>query len=225
MDAVKLHDLNAGVFNKRYEEKNSFKDRLSVWINLFKKYFSDNSKIMELGCGPGLMTKELLKMGNHVDAIDGAGKMIEIAKKNIGDLTSVNFTEAYISKEFLSKYEDNSYDNFISSSVLEYIKDFDSILDEVNRILKPGGIFIFSIPNKQSLFRIVERITYKLFKKPSYVKFIFTQKSKSEIQKLQQKGWKILDIVFNGEVPYYSKLTAFLPGQYQKTMMIVIIRK
>lgn len=225
MDAVKLHDLNAGVFNKRYEEKSSFKERLAVWIRLFNKYIPGNSKVMELGCGPGLMTKELLKTGNTVHAVDGSGKMIEKAKENIGDLPGASFTESYISKEFLSKFESNSYDNFISSSVLEYIKDFDSIMSEVNRILKPGGYFIFSIPNKQSLFRITERTMYTLFKKPSYVKFLVTQKSKKDIEQLSQKGWKIAEIIFHGEVPYYSKLTAFLPSQFQRTMMIVIAQK
>jgi predicted TPR repeat methyltransferase len=225
MDAVKLHDDNAGVFRKRYDDKNSFKDRLSIWIDLFKKYMPTKSNVIELGCGPGLMAKEILNMGNHLDAIDGSPMMINKAKEEIGNQQNVQFIESYITVDFLRKFDNEKYDHAVSSSVLEYIKEFDEIMLQVNRILKPGGTFIFSIPNSQSLYRNIESLTYSLFGKPSYRKFIFTQKSKNEIQKLNQKGWHVEEIICQGEVPYYSKITSFLPGKFQKPMLLVILRK
>lgn len=225
MDAVKLHDDNAGVFRKRYDDKDSFKDRLTIWVNLFKKYIPAQSEVIELGCGPGLMAKQILKMGNHLDAIDGSPMMIIKAKEEIGNQNNVQFIESYISEDFLSKFENEKYNHAVSSSVLEYIKEFDEILEQVNRILKPGGTFIFSIPNSQSLYRITETLTYNLFGKPSYRKYLFTQKSKKEIEKLNQTGWKVEEIIYQGEVPYYSKITSFIPNKYQKTMLLIILRK
>ncbi len=225
MDAVELHDTNAGAFRKRYDDKDSFKDRLSIWIQLFNTYFQANSSVIELGCGPGLMAKEIIAMGNQLHAIDGSEKMIEKAKQEVGPSDKIQFTESYISKEFLSHFPSANYDHAVSSSVLEYIKEAGDVIEEVNRILKPGGTFIFSIPNKQSLFRITETITYRLFGKPGYRKYLHTLLSEADILQLDGKGWKVEQIIFQGHVPYYSAITSFLPNKYQKPMMIVILRK
>ena len=225
MDAVELHDNNASTFRKRYDDKNSFKDRLSVWKELFKQYIGENKSVIELGCGPGLMAKAIIEMGNRLHAIDGSAKMIERAKEEVGASPNIQFTESYLSVDFLSKFQTNSFDHAVSSSVLEYIKEADGIIAETNRILKPGGTFIFSVPNKQSLFRITETITHKLFGKPGYRKFLHTLLSEADIMQLENKGWKVEQIIFQGEVPYYSALTGFLPNKYQKPMLLVVLRK
>lgn len=225
MDAVELHDNNAGTFRKRYDNKNSFKDRLSVWKDLFKQYIGSDKSVIELGCGPGLMAKEIIESGNKLHAIDGSAKMIERAREEVGPTTNIQFTESYLSVSFLSGFQSNSFDAAISSSVLEYIEDATGIIAETNRILKPGGVFIFSVPNKQSLYRITETITYKLFGKPGYRKFLHTQMSKSDIMMFENKDWKIEELIFQGEVPYYSALTSFLPNKYQKPMLLVVMRK
>ncbi|MEO6358632.1 MAG: class I SAM-dependent methyltransferase, partial [Ferruginibacter sp.] len=130
MDAVELHDTNAGVFRKRYDDKGSFKDRLSVWTDLFKKYIQANSAVIELGCGPGLMAKEIIAMGNQLHAIDGSAKMIEQAKAEVGPSSQIRFTETYLSVKSLSGFQSASYDHAVSSSVLEYIKEADEIIEQ-----------------------------------------------------------------------------------------------
>lgn len=225
MDAVELHDNNAGTFRRRYDDKTSFKNRLSIWKDLFKQYIGSGKSVIELGCGPGLMAKEVIQLGNQLHAIDGSGKMIERAIKEVGPSPDIEFTESYLSVPFLSTFHSSSFDAAISSSVLEYIEDAAGIIAEVNRILKPGGVFIFSVPNKQSLYRITETITYKLFGKPGYRKFLHTQMSKSDIMMLENRNWKIEELIFQGDVPYYSALTSFLPNKYQKPMLLVVMRK
>ncbi len=225
MDAVELHDNNASTFRKRYDDKNSFKDRLSVWKDLFQQYIGSGKSVIELGCGPGLMAKEIVQSGNQLHAVDGSGKMIERAIKEVGPSPNIQFTESYLSVSFLSQFQSNSFDAAISSSVLEYIEDATGIIAETNRMLKPGGVFIFSVPNKQSLYRIIETFTYNIFGKPGYRKFLHTLMSKSDIMAFENKGWKIEQLIFQGEVPYYSALTVFLPGKYQKTMLLVVMRK
>lgn len=224
IDPVEYHNANANSFRQRYDEKSSFKKRLSFWVELFQDYIVGNNNIIELGCGPGLMAKELLDMGNHVDAVDGSGKMIKKAKEYLGDFSDINFVEGYISKDFLSQFAESQYDHVISSSVLEYIKDFDIIVNEVQRILKPEGFFIFSIPNKQSVFRFIESLAYYLFGKPAYREILYTQKTENDIKELTLKRWKVEKLVFHGEIPFYSKATNFLPDKFQKPMIIVVLK-
>lgn len=43
-------------------------------------------------------------------------------------------------------FEDNSFDNVFSSEVIEHIDNLDEILDEIYRVLKPGGLFLLTTP-------------------------------------------------------------------------------
>lgn len=47
--------------------------------------------------------------------------------------------------------DSNSFQTVISNSVLEHIPDLDPVIDEVSRVLKPGGKFIFCVPNHRFL--------------------------------------------------------------------------
>lgn len=226
MDAVKLHDNNASIFRKRYDNKDSFKDRLKIWIDLFETYIGKDKTIIELGCGPGLMAKVVLENGNKMIAVDGSAKMIERAKEETQDYKDkIEFVENYITVDFLKQFNENQFDSAISSSVLEYIKEFDLILENSIRIIKPGGYFIFSIPNKQSLFRRIETLSYQLFGKPIYRKLLYSSKTITEIEQLSTSKIQVEKVLFQGNVPYYSALTGFLPERYQKPMMIVVLKK
>ena len=226
MDAVKLHDNNASLFRKRYDDKHSFKNRLKIWVDLFDTYISKDKTIIELGCGPGLMAKVLLENNNKMIAVDGSAKMIERAQDETQEFkNNIEFIENYITVDFLQQFKENQFDSAISSSVLEYIKEFDAILENSIRIIKPGGYFIFSIPNKQSLFRKIETVSYQLFGKPIYRKLLFSSKTVAEIKQLASSKVQVEEILFQGNVPYYSAVTSFLPDRYQKTMMIVVLKK
>ena len=48
-------------------------------------------------------------------------------------------------------FEDGYFASAISNSVLEHIPDVDSVLCEINRVLKPGSIFLFCVPNQNFL--------------------------------------------------------------------------
>jgi 2-polyprenyl-3-methyl-5-hydroxy-6-metoxy-1,4-benzoquinol methylase len=225
LDAVEFHDAAAGSFRARYEEKDSFKDRLSVWVKLFTEFMPGRSHVLDLGCGPGLMTKALIGLGHHVDAVDGSHMMLEQAKVEVGPSADIRFIQSYISTEFLAQIPENTYDHVVCSSVLEYLGDFGATLEALRRILKPGGSLIFSIPNKQSLFRVVETIIFFVSGWPAYRRLSRGRQSRTDIEHLRTSGWQVERIVFQGEVPLYSTLTRFLPGRYQKPMIIAVLRK
>ncbi|NMC54650.1 MAG: class I SAM-dependent methyltransferase, partial [Chloroflexi bacterium] len=48
-------------------------------------------------------------------------------------------------------FPDQSFNSAISNSVLEHIPELDPVLKEVHRILKPGSLFVFCVPNHQFL--------------------------------------------------------------------------
>jgi SAM-dependent methyltransferase len=108
-------------------------------------------KILDLGCGPGFHLSKIIKLKAKVKGIDISEELVKIAKKQnppieikLGDITKK------------LPYKDLEFDAVISSLVLGHIANWNCVLNEVKRILKKDGIFIFSlgVPMYESIGRV-----------------------------------------------------------------------
>lgn len=101
-------------------------------------------KILEIGCGIGTVVHELSKKGHNIIGIDISGEAIEYGRKKYGSLClEVQAAETL-------PYEDESFDVVMSFDVFEHIKEIDTHISEVRRVLRPGGYYLFQTPNKYS---------------------------------------------------------------------------
>ncbi len=104
---------------------------------------SVNGKVvLDAGCGPGVYTEWLLANGAEVSAIDASPKMVELARKRIGDAAEIR--EADLS-EPLTFLGDQTFDLVLSPLVLEYVDDWHRTFGEFYRVLRQGGHFVFSV--------------------------------------------------------------------------------
>lgn len=95
--------------------------------------------VLDLGCGSGLFTIKLLNWGAKPVGIDVSEEMVKVARKSFSEISfDVGDAEKL-------PYPDNSFDIVTSSLVLHYMKDLNKVMAEVARILRDGGIFIFSM--------------------------------------------------------------------------------
>jgi trans-aconitate methyltransferase len=90
-------------------------------------------RILDLGCGDGVLTKQLADLGCEVTAIDSSPAQIEAARKLGLDAHVMSAKELPFREEF---------DAVFSNAVLHWIKRADSMIAAVYRSLKPGGRFI-----------------------------------------------------------------------------------
>jgi len=90
-------------------------------------------RILDLGCGDGVLTKKLADLGCEVVAVDSSIPQIEAAKK-------LGLNAFAISGEHLPYKEE--FDAVFSNAVLHWIKRADVMLAGVYRSLKPGGRFV-----------------------------------------------------------------------------------
>lgn len=96
-------------------------------------------RILDLGCGDGLTAK--LVFNKKIDyGLDNDKYYIELAKKS-GVYKKVLFADA---RDIPLK--DSSVNLVFSNCVIEHIKDLDLVLNEVSRLLKKDGYFIFTAP-------------------------------------------------------------------------------
>ena len=90
-------------------------------------------KILDLGCGDGVLTKKLADLGCEVVAVDSSIPQVEAARK-------LGLNALVISAEELQYNEE--FDAVFSNAVLHWIKRADVMIAGVYRSLKPGGRFV-----------------------------------------------------------------------------------
>jgi SAM-dependent methyltransferase len=105
-------------------------------------HISPEMYVLELGCGTGYYTKELLQTGARICAIDISPDLLAIARRNI-HTERVSFVQE---NAYSMGFKDNTFDTVVGSSVLHHL-DIDKAMHEVFRVLKPGGQIAFTEPN------------------------------------------------------------------------------
>ncbi|MDF5723984.1 MAG: bifunctional 2-polyprenyl-6-hydroxyphenol methylase/3-demethylubiquinol 3-O-methyltransferase UbiG [Rhizonema sp. PD37] len=111
-------------------------------IELLKKYgISRSHKIVEIGCGGGILSEYIARQGFNVIGIDISEGAIEVAKQHaLLDHIEIEYQTGSV---YQLTFPNNSFDVVFSSDFLEHIEDLDKAISEMSRILKPGGIFVF----------------------------------------------------------------------------------
>ncbi|MDR2067404.1 MAG: class I SAM-dependent methyltransferase [Holosporaceae bacterium] len=117
----------------------------------------DGRQILEIGCSSGLLLRRLLKTFPKAVVVG-----VDIIEKTLGKLSKILKQEGIFIP--LLRFDitscplsENSYDVIVALNVLEHIKDHKRALQEIYRILKPGGIFVFEVPYGKELFDEYDR--------------------------------------------------------------------
>ncbi|MBN7812972.1 class I SAM-dependent methyltransferase [Algoriphagus sp. H41] len=98
--------------------------------------------LLEVGCGEGRGVEELLPLAKSYVGLDKIGEVIAMLQAKF---PGVDFRQAVI-PPFVG-FVDKSYDTIVSFQVIEHIADDRLFLQEIYRMLKPGGKAIISTPN------------------------------------------------------------------------------
>jgi ubiquinone/menaquinone biosynthesis C-methylase UbiE len=111
-------------------------------------------RLLEVGCGPAVMTPELAAMGFEVHAIDLSGEMVRRARERMaGHPLEKRCRFARGDFEQLD-YPDGFFDALLGMGVLEYLPAYARALRSAARVLKPGGVAVFTVPNRVSAYHI-----------------------------------------------------------------------
>ena len=99
-------------------------------------------KILEIGCGIGKLSNSLYQEGFvNIVGTDLSSKSIAYGK------TKYPHLELKVMNAAKLEFQDNSFDACLSFDLIEHLPDIAEHLNEVNRILKPGGYYLFQTPN------------------------------------------------------------------------------
>ncbi len=114
-------------------------------------------KVLDVGCGGGILAESLSKAGAIVSGIDLSNKALKVAELHqLESGTTVHYRS--ISAEDLAKQEPEQYDVVTCMEMLEHVPDPNSVVQACADLCKPGGNIFFSTLNrnpKSYLFAIV----------------------------------------------------------------------
>ena len=110
-------------------------------------------RILDLGCGDGVLTETLIAAGCQVVAIDSSPEQVRAARARGLDARIVDGTALPFNAEF---------DAVFSNAVLHWIKDADAALTSVVQALKPGGRFVAELGGAGCVASIREAFTIAL---------------------------------------------------------------
>ena len=118
-------------------------------INTFNLQKSDRSlkgiKILDIGCGGGLLSEPMARMGADVFGIDASNKNINIAKLH-AEKNKLKI------KYFCSSPEnfktENKFDVILNMEIIEHVEDVDFFLKSCSKLLKKNGIMFVATLNK-----------------------------------------------------------------------------
>lgn len=134
-----------------WQESSPFKDLLYLnapRFRFFESCFSawNGKKVLDLGCGGGFVSEELARRGAHVTGVDPAQVLVDVAKLHAQES---GFEIDYkVGTGEAIPAPDASFDIVVCVDVLEHVADLDRVLQEVHRVLKPGGLFLYDTINK-----------------------------------------------------------------------------
>lgn len=126
-----------------------------VFVDKFVEYLN-GTIVLDMGCGPGNLTKELVRHNCNVTGIDLSEKMIEIAKQKV---PSAKFEIQDIRK---TNYDNKTFDGLFVSRALIHIKneEIQNTLQEFYRILKSNGTLGIIVQIVDIPFEHIEKEVY-----------------------------------------------------------------
>ncbi|MGI9428469.1 MAG: class I SAM-dependent methyltransferase [Bythopirellula sp.] len=108
-----------------------------------------DAKIMEVGCGTGRLLAEALAAGYLIDGVDGSGPMLELLKGKLSDDQRAEM-ELIIAQAADIPKPDQSYDFVYAVRLLNQTESPEyalTVIDEIARLVKPGGYFLVECVN------------------------------------------------------------------------------
>jgi 2-polyprenyl-6-hydroxyphenyl methylase / 3-demethylubiquinone-9 3-methyltransferase len=134
--------------------------RIAYLRNLFCGHFPDGMKprdrkaekplaglrIVDLGCGGGLLAEPLAQLGAQVTAIDPAEENILVARRH-AEKSGLNIDYRPLTVEALAE-SGACFDAVLAMEVLEHVANVDGFLQAAAALVKPGGLFVGATLNR-----------------------------------------------------------------------------
>jgi 2-polyprenyl-3-methyl-5-hydroxy-6-metoxy-1,4-benzoquinol methylase len=181
----------------------SEKPNIDVVVRMATEHASDFQTVLDVGCGANLIYDQVLaSLGKQVVGVDFTFNFLKLAPPDSlttliqGDATNLPFCA-------------DAFDAVICSETVEHIPDEMAVINELARILRPGGWLFFTVPNLWNAARIIEMVKHLTLRvqlmqghlrEYSFKEVSRLLQGKFEIQKTYSVGFGWSGSAFGGRV-------------------------
>ena len=143
---MKIWDFWAKRYNKLWVQKYSLEPTrkyIKSQLNLDKEL-----KILDLGCGPGELIEDILKINPNVNisGLDYSQAMLDVSKKRNPSVRHIHLDVADLHRF------NEEFDIIISSHSFPYWKDQRKVMEDLHNILRPNGKIIIGFASGETLY-------------------------------------------------------------------------
>lgn len=155
--------------------------RVTYIVDKIKQYkLKHTLSVLDVGCGGGILSESMARMGLNVVGIDPCQENIQVAQLHA---EKVELDIKYVCTSIEKMSDNKKYDIILLMEVIEHVDDLKFFINKTLRLLKPGGIifistinrtikaFLFAIIGAEYVLRWLPRGTHnwKKFIKPSEI--------------------------------------------------------
>lgn len=156
-----LFDSTAKRWKMLYESEDIFgrifQQRLAAALAFVDKLALDaNSEILDVGCGAGLASVALAERGHFVEALDVAPAMLKSTREHALHARVAHRVKARLGDVHDLAFPNDTFDVVFAIGVTAWLDALQGVLEEIARVLKPGGHLVISAANRGGLHRLLD---------------------------------------------------------------------
>ncbi len=138
-------------YRARYaQETPGWQPATNIYETLIRQHCQANRVLLDIGCGRGGVLEQLQAISLY--SIGADPDFISLKEHRLPHLPRITALAEAV------PLASASVDIVIAAWVLEHLTDPPTVFNEIGRILKPGGIFIFLTPNRHSPVTVLNRL-------------------------------------------------------------------
>ena len=146
------------------------------WINGLAPL--SNQRVLDVGCGGGILADSMARRGAHVLGIDLSTKALRVGQLHAMETQTPDIQYREVSVEALAREQSGSFDTVTCMEMLEHVPDPGSVVRACSELVRPGGwvffstinrnakAFLFAIVGAEYMLNMLPRVTHE------YAKFI-----------------------------------------------------
>ncbi len=138
-DHVKSHDKFASTYDSQVKQYKSYGH--AVLFGMCYEYIEPGDSLLDLGIGTGLSSVLFAKAGLNITGLDGSLEILKECRKK-GFAKEI---KQYNIQDVPLPYSDNAFSHIVCCGVFHFFGDLQPTIKEAYRILRPTGIFAFTI--------------------------------------------------------------------------------
>jgi len=143
----------ANNYDNQVREYDSFGH--DVLFGMSFEFVKEKDKLLDIGIGTGLASIKFSRLGLKVFGLDSSEEMLNVCR-------SKSFAQALNLYDLMTDqipYEDNYFNHVICCGVLHFTGHLKDLFTDVKRVIKPGGIFSFTIAPQNTELNYIKEDT------------------------------------------------------------------